>query len=98
MSCWAACATPCAPRRRPRPRPPRSGRPRPDAAGREALVTLLCERLAAYRAEVRRLAAADVGAALTQVCAAYAARRLVVPPGCPRPGGRRASSSWRTTA
>ena len=61
-----------------------------DAAGREALVTLLCERLAAYRAEVRRLAAADVGTALTRVCAAHAARRLVVPPGLPaawRPPG-----------
>jgi L-lactate dehydrogenase complex protein LldG len=43
-------------------------------------VARFCERAADYRATVRRVAAADVGAAVAEACAARGARRLAVPP------------------
>jgi L-lactate dehydrogenase complex protein LldG len=66
--------------------PAAAGELAPDVE-REALVSLMCERLLAYKAEVRRIVAGDVGAALLEICEARGARRLVVPPGLP--------SSWR---
>jgi L-lactate dehydrogenase complex protein LldG len=53
-------------------------------------VELLCERLADYKAEVRRVEAGDLPAAIAETCAARALSRLGVPPGLPdawRPAG-----------
>jgi L-lactate dehydrogenase complex protein LldG len=49
--------------------------------GDAARVELFCERVADYRAEVRRVAAPAVAAETARVCAEASARRLVVPPG-----------------
>ena len=60
------------------------------AADREALVELLCRRLADYKAEVRRVGGGEIGRAVGEVCDERGARRLVVPPGLPaawRPAG-----------
>ena len=46
-------------------------------------VELLCERLADYKAEVRRVSADSLPAAIAETCAARAVGRLVVPPGLP---------------
>jgi L-lactate dehydrogenase complex protein LldG len=51
-----------------------------DAAAR---VELFCERVGEYRAEVRRVAADGVAAAVAETCTAVGARRLVVPAGLP---------------
>jgi L-lactate dehydrogenase complex protein LldG len=51
------------------------------ALGEGARVELFCERVADYRAEVRRVAAGEVAAEVARVCAEASARRLVVPPG-----------------
>jgi L-lactate dehydrogenase complex protein LldG len=60
------------------------------AADRDALVELLRERLVDYKAEVRRVAAGEVGRAIAEVCRERRVRRLGVPPGLPgdwRPDG-----------
>jgi L-lactate dehydrogenase complex protein LldG len=49
-----------------------------------------CERVREYRADVRRVAAASVRAAIDEVVGAQRARRLVVPAGLP--------SAWRPAA
>jgi L-lactate dehydrogenase complex protein LldG len=57
---------------------------------RPARVALFCERVGAYRADVRRLRSGGVAAGVADACAAHRARRLVVPPGFPaawRPEG-----------
>jgi L-lactate dehydrogenase complex protein LldG len=48
------------------------------------VVELFCERAADYRATVRRVAAADLPAAVAAACAERGARRLVTPPGGPQ--------------
>ena len=53
----------------------------------EQRVALFCRRVAEYRAEVHRVADADLAKAITTVCATRDAVRLVVAPGIP--------SSWR---
>ena len=50
-------------------------------AGGAQLVDLLHDRLADYKAEVRRVAAHDLPAAIADVCAAHYVARLGVPPG-----------------
>jgi L-lactate dehydrogenase complex protein LldG len=53
-------------------------------------VALLCERLTDYKAEVRRVEASGLAAAIGETCAARAVSRLGVPQGLPeawRPGG-----------
>jgi L-lactate dehydrogenase complex protein LldG len=63
--------------------------------GGSALVDLFCERVADYRAEVRRVASHAVAAEVASACAAHEARRLVVPPGLRadwRPAGAEAVS------
>ena len=55
--------------------------PPPGAAD---VVARFCERAAEYRAEVRRVAAGGVEAAVADACAAHGARRLAVPPGAPQ--------------
>jgi L-lactate dehydrogenase complex protein LldG len=60
------------------------------AADRDALVELLRERLVDHKAEVRRVAAGEVGRAIAEVCRERRVRRLGVPPGLPgdwRPDG-----------
>ena len=52
---------------------------------REPLLALLAERVADYRATVRRTAPAGLGAAITAALAQRGARRLVVPPGLDLP-------------
>jgi L-lactate dehydrogenase complex protein LldG len=47
------------------------------------VVELFCERVADYRATVRRVAAADLPEAVAAACAERGARRLVTPPGGP---------------
>ena len=47
------------------------------------VVELLCERLADYKAEVRRVGADDLPAAIAETCTARGVVRLVVPPGLP---------------
>lgn len=52
-------------------------------------VELLCERLADYKAEVRRVAESSLPAAIAEACAARSVTRLGVPPDLPhawRPG------------
>jgi L-lactate dehydrogenase complex protein LldG len=51
------------------------------------LVELLCERLADYKAHVRRVAADDLRSAIADACAARSIARLGVPPELP--------SAWR---
>jgi L-lactate dehydrogenase complex protein LldG len=48
-----------------------------------ARIELFCERVADYRAEVRRCDAGDVAATLASIVAARGARRLAVPSGLP---------------
>jgi L-lactate dehydrogenase complex protein LldG len=48
-----------------------------------AIVEQLCERLEDYKAEVRRVDAHAVPAAIAEICAAHAAHRVGVPPGLP---------------
>jgi L-lactate dehydrogenase complex protein LldG len=50
---------------------------------------LFCERVADYRASVRRVAAGEVAAAVAAACAERGARRIGVPPGLP--------AEWRPT-
>jgi L-lactate dehydrogenase complex protein LldG len=53
-------------------------------------VALFCERVAEYRADVRRVAPASAAEAIAAACARHGARRLAVPPGLPaawRPAG-----------
>ncbi len=53
-------------------------------------MALFCERAGDYRADVRRIAPADIGAAVATTCLEIGARRLVVPAGLPagwRPPG-----------
>ena len=50
---------------------------------------LFCERVGEYRAEVRRVDAYEVAAAVEDVCRAHAVRRLAVPAGVP--------ARWRPT-
>jgi L-lactate dehydrogenase complex protein LldG len=47
------------------------------------IVALFCERVADYRATVRRVAAAELPAAVAAACAERGARRLVTPAGGP---------------
>jgi L-lactate dehydrogenase complex protein LldG len=54
-----------------------------DAPGGGDVVELFCERVADYRATVRRVAAAELPAAVAAACAERGARRLVTPPGGP---------------
>jgi L-lactate dehydrogenase complex protein LldG len=51
--------------------------------GSEERSELFCRRVSEYRAEVRRVAEADIAEAVTSVCAARGASRLVVPHGIP---------------
>lgn len=63
---------------------------RRDDAGRTALSERFAERVAEYRATVRRVAAPDLGAALSDACRERGARRLGVPADLPdewRPEG-----------
>jgi L-lactate dehydrogenase complex protein LldG len=53
------------------------------AAGGGDVVELFCERVADYRATVRRVAAAELPAAVAAACAERGARRLVTPSGGP---------------
>jgi L-lactate dehydrogenase complex protein LldG len=56
----------------------------------EHIAALLCERLADYKAEVRRVSANDLPAAIAEACAVRSVSRLGVPPGLPhelRPAG-----------
>src|SRR5947208_2351756 len=74
---------------------------REGALGPEARVELFCERVGEYRAEVQRLAAADVGAAVADVCARRGAGTLVAPEGVPagwRPTGVEVLADHRLTA
>jgi L-lactate dehydrogenase complex protein LldG len=48
-----------------------------------AVVDLLCERLADYKAEVRRVTADNLPRAIAETCAARSVSRLGVPPGLP---------------
>jgi L-lactate dehydrogenase complex protein LldG len=61
-----------------------------DERPREELITLLCERIGDYNAEVRRVAATEVAEAVRAACADAGIARLAVAPGVPaewRPGG-----------
>ncbi|MGH3661634.1 MAG: LutC/YkgG family protein [Micromonosporaceae bacterium] len=63
---------------------PRDYRERGDhGPGSDALLDLLDECLVDYRARVRRVSAAEVGAAVDSVLAGHGARRVVLPPGLP---------------
>ena len=57
---------------------------------RERTVALLCDRLADYKAEVRRVAAVNLPAEIAEICAARSVGRLGVPPGLP--------GDWRPAA
>jgi L-lactate dehydrogenase complex protein LldG len=46
-------------------------------------VELFCRRVGEYRADVQRIAAADVTTAISSACSERTARTLVVPPGLP---------------
>jgi len=68
---------------------PRGYRRRGDL-DREGRVALFCERVGDYRAEVRRVPAREVRAAIAEALAARGARRVAVPPSLPavvRPDG-----------
>ena len=74
----------------PKPEPVVRDYRRGGAADSDALVELLRERLVDYKAEVRRVAAGEVGRAVAEVCRERRVRRLGVPPGLPgdwRPDG-----------
>jgi L-lactate dehydrogenase complex protein LldG len=61
-----------------------------DDRPRDELVALLCARLIDYKAQVRQVAAADVGDAVSQACAEMGLRRVVVADALPAqwlPGG-----------
>ena len=62
-----------------------------DVAGARCdLVALFCERVADYRADVRRVAVEEIAAAVIAACAERGARRVAVPADLPeewRPGG-----------
>jgi L-lactate dehydrogenase complex protein LldG len=58
-------------------------------ASGETVVELLCERLEDYKAEVRRVDAHALPAAIAEICAARSAHRVAVPPGLP--------AAWRPT-
>ena len=61
-----------------------------DERPRDQLIALLCERIGDYNAEVRRVAATEVAAAVRAACADAGIARLAVAPGVPaewRPGG-----------
>jgi L-lactate dehydrogenase complex protein LldG len=60
---------------------------RTSALDHDSLVALFCARTADYRAEVRRIPAAETAEAIQAVCAARSAARIVVSTGLPR--------SWR---
>jgi L-lactate dehydrogenase complex protein LldG len=49
----------------------------------ETVVALLCERLEDYKADVRRVTADSLSAAIAETCAARSAHRIGVPPGLP---------------
>ena len=53
------------------------------AAGDPAVVARFCERAAEYRADVRRVPAGELEAAVVEACREHGARRLAVPPGAP---------------
>jgi L-lactate dehydrogenase complex protein LldG len=53
------------------------------AAGDPGVVATFCERAAEYRATVRRVAAADLEAAVLEACREHDVKRLAVPPGAP---------------
>lgn len=57
-----------------------AGEPAPSGGD---VVALFCERCADYRAQVRRVTAAELPAAVAAACAERGARRLVTPPGGP---------------
>ena len=56
----------------------------------EERVTLFCERVGEYRAEVHRCAEPEIASLIVSTCARHEARRLVIPPGLP--------SAWRSDA
>jgi L-lactate dehydrogenase complex protein LldG len=60
---------------------PRGYRGRATAGG--AVVDRFCERVAEYRATVRRVAAADLADTVPRLCRERGARRIAVPPGGP---------------
>lgn len=68
-----------------RPATPRAtpGRRQAGTLEAEERVELFCARVGAYRADVRRVAAAEVVDAITAVCASHGARRLAAPAGIP---------------
>jgi L-lactate dehydrogenase complex protein LldG len=67
----------------PPPAAPREYRRR-GSLGAEERIELLCERIGDYRAEVRRIAAAGLPAAVDEAFAARAAARIAIPAGLPR--------------
>jgi L-lactate dehydrogenase complex protein LldG len=64
------------------PKPERTYRRR-GALGADARVELFCRRVNEYRAEVQRIAEAQLATVITAVCAERNAARLVVPSGVP---------------
>jgi L-lactate dehydrogenase complex protein LldG len=56
---------------------------RRDERPRAELIELLCERVSDYQADIRRVAAADVGAAVGSACAERGLSRVAVPPHLP---------------
>lgn len=60
-----------------------------DERGSDELVELLCERLIDYHAQVRVVAAADIGRAVSEACAELGLRRVVIAPELP--------ADWRPT-
>ena len=56
---------------------------RPDARPRAELIALLCERVGDYRAEIRRVAAAEITEAVQSACAELGLTRVAVPPQLP---------------
>ena len=64
------------------PEPPRTYR-RALGGDREQLVDLFCARVADYRADVRRIGAADIPGTASAICAERGATRIGVPPGLP---------------
>jgi L-lactate dehydrogenase complex protein LldG len=67
------------------PAPPPAPRAYCRAGTRSAAdrASLFCERTGEYRAEIRRVAGGEVGAAVADACRARGARRLAVPAGLP---------------
>ncbi len=61
-----------------------------DARSRTELIELLCERVSDYRADIHRVAAPDVAAAVQRACEGMGLARVAVPPQLPtewRPDG-----------